>query len=156
MRLSCDRPVLRSGLSQLNLFFFALDLLTKACYAEMVPKSWGIVGNVYGLMYSAHSEITPGCLYRKGDRPWVCCGLCPVKVTSGSCGITTKRTQTILKPWRQSVRPSAFLTRNARAEPPLSKSSLVKLQGVLSVLKPSTAPPSKSSWSPALLAAKEK
>ena len=37
---------MRSSLLQLNLIFFALDLLTKACYAEIVPKMWGIVGNV--------------------------------------------------------------------------------------------------------------
>lgn len=32
----------------LILYFFALDLLTKACYAEIVPNMWGIVGKVYG------------------------------------------------------------------------------------------------------------
>jgi hypothetical protein len=36
------------GTSQLNLIFFTLDLLTKACYAEIVPKMWGIVGYVWG------------------------------------------------------------------------------------------------------------
>ena len=29
-------------------YFFALDLLIKACYAEIVPNMWGIVGKVYG------------------------------------------------------------------------------------------------------------
>ena len=28
-------------------YFFALDLLPKACYAEIVPDMWGIVGKVF-------------------------------------------------------------------------------------------------------------
>ena len=29
-------------------------------------------------------------LYRKGDRPWVCCGLCPVAVTNELFGIARR------------------------------------------------------------------